>query len=133
MSVPTLPRRAGDLVFGGHLVLAVSMCAWRVFESLPGLSAEDGGRFTTSQAGRLGALATLLLAGAAALGATLQGARCWRDPRVALLSIAFVLALSSRQRVDVFDLVYVALAVALAAWWFKSERALAPSREPGER
>ena len=33
MTLPALPRRAGDLVFGGHLVLALSMVFWRAFES----------------------------------------------------------------------------------------------------
>ena len=65
MTFPALPRRSGDLVFGGHLVLALAMAFWRAFESLPGLSSEDGGSFTTSQAGRLLAFATLVLAGLA--------------------------------------------------------------------
>ena len=125
MTFPALPRRSGDLVFGGHLVLALAMACWRAFESLPGLSAEDGGSFTTSQAGRLLAFATLVLAGLAALGVVFQSARCWRDPRVLLLAACFVLALSTRVRADLFDLVYAGLALAFAAWWFRSERALA--------
>ena len=117
-----LPPREGDLCFASHLVLAVAMSAWRVFEALPGLSSETGGRFTTSALGRACALATLLLAGAAGLGALVVAVRRWRDARVLALSIAWLLAFSARRRVDVFDLVYVGLALALAAWWWKRER-----------
>jgi hypothetical protein len=123
VTLPALPRRPGDLVFGGHLVLALSMAFWRAFESIPGLSAEDGGRFTTSSAGRLLAFLTLVLCGLAGLAVCLQSARRWRDPRIALLALALGLALSSRQRANLFDLVYAGLAVAFAVWWFRSERA----------
>lgn len=119
---PLTPRQ-GDLAFTSHLVLALAMSAWRVFEALPGLSAESGGRFSSSQAGRLCALATLLVAGSAGLGVAASAARHWRDARVLALSITLGLALLDRRRVDVFDLLYVGLALALAAWWWKSERA----------
>ena len=122
MTLPALPRRAGDLLFGGHLVLALSMSFWRAFERMPGLSAEDGGSFTESEPGRLLALATLIVCGLGALAVCAQSLRHWRDPRVALLAASFVLALGSRQRADIFDLVYVGLAIAFAAWWWKSER-----------
>ena len=124
MSPSTLPRRAGDLVFGGHLVLALAMIFWRAFESLPGLSAADGGGFTSSRTGRLLALATLIVAGLAGLAVCLQTGKRWRDPRFALLGSLLVLALATRTRADLFDLVYAGLALAFAAWWFRSERAL---------
>lgn len=128
MSLPALPRRTGDLVFGGHLVLALAMGFWRAFESLPGYSAEDGGTFTSSQAGRLLALATLVASVLAALAVAIQTARSWRDPRICLLALFFALALTSRTRADLFDLVYAGLAVAFAVWWFRNERATAQAR-----
>ncbi len=128
MSLPALPRRSGDLVFGGHLVLALAMIFWRAFESLPGYSAEDGGSFTSSSAGRLLAFATLVASVLAALAVALQTARRWRDPRIALLASAFALALTSRTRADLFDLVYAGLAVAFAVWWFRTERAVTQAR-----
>ena len=128
MTLPALPRRTGDLVFGGHLVLALAMMFWRAFESLPGYSAEDGGSFTSSGAGRLLAFATLVASVLAALTVARQTWRRWRDPRVALLALTFLLALTSRVRADVFDLVYAGLAVAFGVWWFRNERAAAQAR-----
>jgi O-antigen ligase len=128
VTLPALPRRSGDLVFGSHLVLALSMMLWRAFESLPGYSAEDGGSFTSSQAGRLLAFATLVACVLAALAVAVQTWRRWRDPRVGLLALLFALALTSRTRADLFDLVYAGLAVAFAVWWFRSERAGAQAR-----
>jgi len=128
VSLPALPRRSGDLVFGGHLVLALAMIFWRALESLPGYSAEDGGSFTSSPAGRLLAFATLVASVFAALAVAIQTARRWRDPRVSLLALGFALALSTRTRADVFDLVYAGAAVAFAVWWFRSERAGAQAR-----
>lgn len=122
MTLPAFPRRSGDLFYGGHLVLALSMALWRAFESIPGWSAEDGGAFTTSSAGRLLAFVTLLVCGLGALAVVAQTARRWRDPRVLLLALTFVLALSARERADLFDLVYAGLAIALSVWWFRSER-----------
>ena len=122
MSLPALSRRSGDVVFGGHLVLALSMAFWRTFEATPGLSAEDGGGFTENQAGRALALATLLVCGLAGLVILRQTLRRWRDPRIVLPALLLVLALSSRTRVELLDLVYVGVAVALAVWWFRSER-----------
>ena len=123
MTPPAFPRRSSDLLYGGHLVLALAMISWRAFESIPGLSAEDGGRFTSSSAGRLLAFATLIVAGLGGLAVAFQTLRRWRDPRALLLASCLVLALSTRKRADLFDLVYAALAIALAAWWFRSERA----------
>jgi hypothetical protein len=128
VSLPALPRRSGDLVFGGHLVLALAMMFWRALESLPGYSAEDGGSFTSSPAGRLLAFATLLASVLAALAVALQTARRWRDPRISLLALCFALALTSRTRADIFDLVYAGVAVAFAVWWFRNERAIAQAR-----
>lgn len=125
MSLPALARRSGDLLFGGHLVLALSMSFWRAFESIPGYAAEDGGQFSTSLAGRALALATLLGSGLGALAVVVESARRWRDRRVLLLAASFALALSSRTRADIFDLVYVALALAFGVWWFRSQRAKA--------
>jgi hypothetical protein len=122
VSLPAIPRRSGDIVFGGHLVLALSMAFWRTFESTPGLSAEDGGGFTESQAGRGLALATLLLSGLAGLAILHQTLRRWRDPRIALPALMLLLALASRKRVELLDLVYAGAAIALAVWWFRSER-----------
>ncbi len=128
MSLPALPRRSGDLLFGSHLVLALALMLWRAFESLPGHSAEDGGSFSSSAAGRLLAFATLVACVLAAVAVVVQTARRWRDPRVALLALFFALGLTSRTRADLFDLVYAGLAVAFAAWWFRSERADAQAR-----
>ena len=97
----------------GHLVLALSMIFWRVF---------GGGGFAESAAGRLLALLMLVACVLAALAVLVQSVRRWRDPRVALLALALVLALASRERVDVFDLVYAGLAIGLALWWFRSAR-----------
>jgi len=94
----------------GHLVLALSMVFWRVF---------GGGSFAESAVGRLLALVTLIACVLGALAVLIQSVRRWRDPRVALLALAFVLALASRQRVDVFDLVYATLAIGLSVWWFR--------------
>jgi hypothetical protein len=123
VSPPAPSRRASDLFYGGHLVLALAMLSWRAFESIPGVSAEDGGSFSSSGAGRLLAFATLLVAGLGGLAVAFQTLRRWRDTRALLLAACFVLALSTRKRADLFDLVYVALAIALAVWWFRSERA----------
>ena len=125
MSITALPRRSGDLLFGGHLVLALSMVFWRAFESVPGYGVEDGGHFTTSIAGRALALATLLASLCAAFAVVTQSARHWRDGRVLLLAATFALALSSRMRADLFDLVYVGGAIAFGVWWFRSARASA--------
>jgi uncharacterized membrane protein YhaH (DUF805 family) len=128
VSLPALPRRTGDLVFGGHLVLALAMIFWRALESLPGYSAEDGGSFTSSEAGRLLAFATLVASVFAALAVAIQTWRRWRDARISGLALAFALALTSRTRADIFDLVYAGLAVAFAVWWFRNERAAAQAR-----
>jgi hypothetical protein len=128
VTLPALPRRTGDLVCGGHLVLALAMIFWRALESLPGYSAEDGGSFTSSEIGRLLAFATLVASVLAALVVAIQTWRRWRDPRVCGLALAFALALTSRVRADVFDLVYAGLAVAFAVWWFRNERAGAQAR-----
>jgi len=122
VNLPAFPRRSGNLFYGGHLVLALSMCFWRGFESIPGWSAKDGGSFTGSGAGRLLGLATLIACLLCALVIVTQSVRRWRDPRVSLLAVALVLALASRKRVDVFDFVYAGLALAFAIWWFRSER-----------
>ena len=128
MTLPAFPRRSGNLFYGAHLVLALSMSFWRAFESLPGWSAKDGGTFTASSAGRLLAFATLLASVLGALAIVAQSVRRWRDPRVLLLALAFALALSSRTRTGLFDLVYVGLAIALAVWWFKAGRGSAQAR-----
>lgn len=125
MTPPAPSRRSSDLFYGGHLVLALAMVSWRAFEAIPGVSAEDGGSFTGSNAGRLLAFATLIVAGLGGLAVAFQTLRRWRDPRALLLAACLVLALSTRKRADLFDLVYAALAIALAAWWFRSERAAA--------
>lgn len=128
MTFTALPRRTGDLVFGGHLVLALAMIFWRALESLPETSAEYGGSFTSSEAGRLLAFATLVASVFAALAVAVQTWRRWRDPRLSGLALAFVLALTSRARADIFDLVYAGLAVAFAVWWFRNEREGAQAR-----
>jgi len=102
-----------SLFYCGHLVLALSMIFWRVF---------GGGSFAESGAGRLLALVTLIACVLGALAVLVQSVRRWRDPRVSLLALAFVLALVSRQHVDIFDLVYAGLAIGLALWWFRGAR-----------
>jgi len=128
VSLPALARRTGDLVFGGHLVLALALMFWRALESLPGYSAEDGGSFSSSPAGRLLACATLVASVLAALAVAIQSARRWRDPRISGLALGFALALTSRTRADIFDLVYAGVAVAFGVWWFRNERAVAQAR-----
>ena len=91
-------------------------------------SAEDGGTFTSSPAGRALALVTLVASVCAALAVAIQTARRWRDPRIALLGLSFALALTSCTRADTFDLVYAGLAVAFGVWWFRNERAGAQAR-----
>jgi hypothetical protein len=120
--LPAFPRRSGNLFYGGHLVLALSLCFWRGFESLPGWSTADGGSFTGSSTGRLLGLATLSACLLGALVIVAQSLRRWRDPRVCLLALALVLALASRQSLDLFDFVYAGLAIGLALWWFRTER-----------
>ncbi|MBK7641732.1 MAG: hypothetical protein IPJ19_01565 [Planctomycetes bacterium] len=127
MTSPGLSRRAGNLVFGGHLVLALEMAFWRTFESLPGWSARDGGSFTSSDAGRLLALATLVAGGLAALAVVLTTLRRWRDARVLLLFVLMLAAFVLHENVDVLDLVYAGSAIAFAAWWWRVER---PALQP---
>lgn len=128
---PTLPRRQGDLVFGGHVLLVLALVSWRTFESIPGLSARDGGGFTSSPAGRLLALATLLGACAASAVVVVQTARHWREPRLLALAVIGTLSFAMRTGIDVFDLCYAALAIGCGAWWFKHERSL-PARRSGD-
>jgi hypothetical protein len=126
--LPAFPRRSGSLFYGAHLVLALSLCFWRGFESFPGWSSADGGSFTGSSTGRLLGLVTLIACLLGALVIVAQSLRRWRDPRVGLLALALVLALASRQSLDGFDIVYAVLAIGLPLWWFLSERRSAQVR-----
>lgn len=115
-------RRLTNGLVWSHLALAGLMSAWRVIESTPGLSSLTNGPFAGSPIGR-GAAVLSVLACVAAVVCVLVGTfRERRDARALVLFVALGAALWTRQTIDVFDLVYVALVAIVATWTFASAR-----------
>jgi hypothetical protein len=104
-----------------HVVLAVLMSAWRAIESTPLTSSVSGGRFAESTLGRALALVSILAGVAVLLAIVIQTFRARRDWRALVLFAALGAALVMPGRIDVFDLVYVAL-VAIAATYAWTRR-----------
>ncbi|MBK7875702.1 MAG: hypothetical protein IPJ77_08120 [Planctomycetes bacterium] len=112
----------GDRLHVAHLVLVATMAVWRGALATPALAADQGATWTSSPLGRALALASVLV-GVAALAVAVATTLKLRTDRAAwALLAAMVLALAWRERVDVFDLVYGALALALGAYWFRERR-----------
>src|SRR5262245_9511253 len=111
------PVRRRDLVYGGHVVLAILLLAARMIASTPGIASWNGGDFASTPPGRFAALCAVLL-GVAALG-TVLGLTLTerRDRRLGVLLLLLALATAQRERFDVFDLVYVLAVAGLALLW----------------
>lgn len=129
--MPTDSKRAelrthlarGDRVHAAHLVLCATFALWRGTQSTPALSAVEGATWPTSTIGRALALASTLLCVAALATAVVTTLQMKRDRSAWALLAAMTLALAWRDAVDVFDLVYAALALALGVYWFRERRA----------
>ena len=114
--------RSGDLLHGAHLVLAALYAVWTAIERTPGLASSSGAVWISSPLGRGVTLVTELLAVVALACVAVQSWRARAVWRTWILALALGLALAWRKDVDVFDLVYVALALVLGLWWFREER-----------
>lgn len=114
--------RDGSLLHGAHLALALLLVLWTAIERTPALSSASGATWITTPLGRGAVLASELVAVvslALVLVASWRTRRAWRTW---VLLLAFAASLAWRREIDVFDLVYVALALALCVWWFREER-----------
>lgn len=101
-----------------HVVLAVSMSAWRIVESTSFSSSLNGARLTETFVGRALTL-TSVLAGVAALVVVLVTTfRSRRDWRAIVLGVALVGALWRRDVVDVFDVAYLLIVAVFAVLTF---------------
>lgn len=115
--------RRRDRIYGGHVVLALLLCAWRMLRTTPGIAVWSGGELAESPAGRLLALASVILGVVALVAVALLSIREWRDPKVLALLVLLALSASMRKTIDVFDIVYVAAVAILAVIWFQRDRA----------
>ncbi|MBI5365159.1 MAG: hypothetical protein HZA53_18420 [Planctomycetes bacterium] len=113
----------GDRVHASHLVLCATFALWRGTQATPALSAEEGATWPASTPGRALALASTLVCIGALATAVVTTLQMKRDRSAWALLAAMTLALAWRDAVDVFDLVYAALALALGAYWFRERRA----------
>ncbi len=112
------PQRALDRLFGLHALIAALWVSWRVLESTPATAPSLGGAFASSTVGRALALVTLSAAAAASVAVLALSLSRWREWRASLLLVVLAGALSTRTRVDVFDLVYVGLVAMIVVPWF---------------
>lgn len=101
------------------------MALWRVLESSPALQGAAGLPFSSTNLGR-GLAFTGLVLSVLAIGLIVrESLRRWRNWRVWLPALLLLAALWRRERVELVDLVYAGVAIALAVWWFTHERRLA--------
>lgn len=124
--IQTVKERAStDRLLGSHAALAVWMALWRVLEASPALQGAGGLPFASTSLGR-GLAFTALLLSVLAMGVIArESLPRWRNWRVWLLALLLIGALWRRERVELLDLVYAGVAIALAVWWFTHERRLA--------
>lgn len=115
-------RRARDWLFGLHAALALLFVCGRALAHVPATSVRAGAQWSSTLPGEAAIFGALLGACAAFAAILVLTWRSWRDPRALLLFAAFAAALADRRAVDVFDLVYLALAAIAAVVWFDGDR-----------
>jgi hypothetical protein len=111
-----------DRVYAAHLFLCGAMIAWRMVEEMPDLAASQNAPFTRSSIGIAITMISVGLGVASAVAAASLTAIVRRDPRLWILLAAMVLSMIWRRDIDVFDVIYAALAAVLSAWWFRAGR-----------
>lgn len=115
-------RRVLDGLFALHAVLAASFVIGRVVARMPSTSVRAGATWSSTTLGEAATLGALLWACTAFVAILVLTWRSFRDWRALVLLAALCAALVDRRTVDVFDLVYLALAAIAAVAWFDGDR-----------
>lgn len=108
---PRLERLAGL-----HVVLWAVRIAWGLIESTPRTAAALGGGFEASLAGRALAMITVLGGVAVAVAIVVTTFRSRRRPSAIVLLAVLVASIARRGAPDAFDVAYLVVVPAVAAW-----------------
>jgi len=105
-----------------HLALWAGAIAWRIVEATPATSTYLGGTFASSALGRATAMISILCGVALFVAVIVTTFQLRRRALVLVWFAALIASLARRGSPDAFDIAYLLIAPAIAAWILSVDR-----------